>query len=290
LPCSSWQALALMTALALLGAPPLAAAAADAGPPPADEATRQRAKAKLGEGVELMKKNDPGAALTRFEEAYALVPSPKILYNFGLAHQALGHKAAALSSYQRFLAGSTDAAPASVARAEQEIATLKGQLGAVHVSCSSAGAAILVDGARAGTAPLVEPVYLEPGEHDLVAELDGRRGAQRIKVAAGATVHQAVEIAAAAPAPPTAPALAAPGGPGGGVLPNGGSTTAVVAPPLVDSGVGSGGGDSARPLYRRPWLWGVVGGAVVAIVVTVLVVGGSSTEYPNPTMGSFPGN
>jgi hypothetical protein len=46
----------------------------------AADAARDRARSKLAEGAQLYDAGDFPAALKRYEDAYALVPSPKILY------------------------------------------------------------------------------------------------------------------------------------------------------------------------------------------------------------------
>jgi tetratricopeptide (TPR) repeat protein len=82
---------------------------ARAEPAAGSNATREAARAKLVEGVEAMKRGDYRASLARFEEAYALVPSPKIHYDFGLAYLGLGRSADALAAFERFLAEAPDA-------------------------------------------------------------------------------------------------------------------------------------------------------------------------------------
>src|SRR6516225_2968499 len=70
------------------------AAAADAA---TDARARRAARSKLVEGVTLLRQGDYAAALSRFEEAQALVPSPKIEYDLGLAYLGLGDPPTRLS-------------------------------------------------------------------------------------------------------------------------------------------------------------------------------------------------
>src|SRR3954447_817596 len=74
-------------AMATLFLAVMAARAADAAPavppvapaPPATtEAARETARARLVEGVELLRQKQFAQALTKFDEAYALVPSANI--------------------------------------------------------------------------------------------------------------------------------------------------------------------------------------------------------------------
>jgi len=113
---------AMLAALIVaVGAP----AVARAQPAAASDATREAARAKLVAGVDAMKRGDYQAALARFQEAYALVPSPKIHYDFGLAYVGLERPAEALAAFERFLAEAPDAPPDKREKATSLIATLR---------------------------------------------------------------------------------------------------------------------------------------------------------------------
>jgi tetratricopeptide (TPR) repeat protein len=75
-----------------------------------------------------MKRGDYQAALARFQEAYALVPSPKIHYDFGLAYVGLERPAEALAAFERFLAEAPDAPPDKREKATSLIATLRARV------------------------------------------------------------------------------------------------------------------------------------------------------------------
>ena len=110
----------------LLGAPPVARAQDElARPAIGSDPNREAARVKLVEGVAALKRGDHRAALARFEEAYALVPSPKIHYDFGLAYVGLGRSADALASFERFLAEATDAPSDKRDKAASMIASLR---------------------------------------------------------------------------------------------------------------------------------------------------------------------
>src|SRR5204863_8565217 len=104
-----------------LGAMPVARAQ----PAAASDANRDAARRKLVAGVEAMKRGDYQAALARFEEAYALVPSPKIHYDFGLAYVGLGRPADAVTEFERFLAEAPDAPQDKREKAASLLATLR---------------------------------------------------------------------------------------------------------------------------------------------------------------------
>jgi len=139
--------LAMLAAVAgAVGALPAAQAqpAELAQPAMETDANREAARAKLVEGVAALKRGDHQAALTRFEEAYALVPSPKIHYDFGLAYVGLGRTADALAAFERFLAEAPDAPPDTREKAASMIPTLRARL---------AEAAARNDGQATGAAP-----------------------------------------------------------------------------------------------------------------------------------------
>jgi hypothetical protein len=96
-------------------------------PAPSDEA-RASARRELVAGVAALKKGDYQAALARFEAAYAIVPSPKIQYDFGLAYDGLGRTTEALAAFERFLAEATDAPPDKRDKAAERVATLREQI------------------------------------------------------------------------------------------------------------------------------------------------------------------
>ena len=107
-----------------IGAMPAARAQAVA----AAEAARASARRKLVEGVDAMKRGDYPTALARFEEAYALVPSPKIHYDFGLAYVGLERPAEALSAFERFLAEAPDAPPDKREKAASLVSALRARV------------------------------------------------------------------------------------------------------------------------------------------------------------------
>ena len=72
-----------------------------------------------------LKRDDYRAALARFEEAYALVPSPKIHYDFGLAYVGLARPGEALAAFERFLAEAPDAPADKREKAAGWVATLR---------------------------------------------------------------------------------------------------------------------------------------------------------------------
>jgi hypothetical protein len=203
--------------------------------PRPNEAARSAARAKLVDGVEALRRGEHGRALERFQEAYALVPSPKIHYDFGLAYLGLGRNAEALSSFERFLAEAPDAPADKRQKAALQSTALRPQVGSATVAVPGAtdGTTVVVDGVELGGLPLARPIYLDPGRHQIALHLSGGAAGpvQQIDIRAGGSVDVILSVrgpAAAdagagragpqvvAPAslslPPGAPAPAAPAG------------------------------------------------------------------------------
>lgn len=87
----------------------------------------------------------------------------------------------------------------------------RAQVAELTLQVTPSGAQISVDKQPAGAAPLSEPVYLEPGMHEVRAELQGYTAEQRA-FAVRAGESQAVTLALK-PAPAAAPSKAAPAPP-----------------------------------------------------------------------------
>lgn len=75
----------------------------------ATPAEQKQAQAIYGEGAQAFKAGDYQTALTRFEAAYAIDPSPVLLYNMARCNEELGRPAAAAAAYEAYLEASPDA-------------------------------------------------------------------------------------------------------------------------------------------------------------------------------------
>jgi hypothetical protein len=249
----------LVAALTLL----LVAGTAQADP-------RTDARDRLEEGSALYRKGDYKGALKKFEEARALVASPKIYFNLGQALSRLGRTAAAVDAFERFLAEAPDAVPERRRDAEQLLGELRPQVGFVRV-IADAKSEIAVDGQPAGTAPLRRTIPVDPGEHQVTARVPGAPIAHvgNVKVAAGETIAWE---AREAPAPladgplPLPPSLTAP-------VPAPQASVVTTPPP-------------AEPPRRRWIPWAAAGAAVaVGIVVTAVLLSGKR-DGPSGSLGS----
>lgn len=205
----AWGAIAVAAVLVVAGG----ASTAQAAPAPAavKEDAREAARARLVEGVELLRQKQFAQALTKFDDAYALVPSPNIFYDRGLAHQGLGHDADALEAFDAFLAQADHAPPGTREKATRERDALRGRVATLAVVSDPPGAEITVDGRRRGVTPLSGSLYIDVGPHEVAARnaSNGVVTSERIVAAPRETVRLTLRFGVAE-APPAAPAKAWP--------------------------------------------------------------------------------
>lgn len=133
--------------------------------PPADGAAaeRDRAASLKKQGDAFLDGRLYADALAAYEESYALVPDPALLYNRGRALQFLARYPEALEAIERFAA---EASPELLARVPG-LATLRKELRArvstVTVRSPVAGARVLVNERQLGVTPFAEALRLPAG-------------------------------------------------------------------------------------------------------------------------------
>jgi tetratricopeptide (TPR) repeat protein len=97
---------------------------AQASPSVGEAQEKAQAKSLLGQGTKLYEQNDFAGALEKFQAAYAVFPSPKLMFNIGEANRKLHRPVEALEAFERFLAGVTDA-PEKVAEVRTTMSQLR---------------------------------------------------------------------------------------------------------------------------------------------------------------------
>ena len=208
----AWGAIAVAAVfIAASGATAAHAAPAPAAPAAAKEDAREAARARLVEGVELLRQKQFAQALTKFDDAYALVPSPNIFYDRGLAYQGLGRDADALEAFDAFLAHADHAPPGTREKATRERDALRPRVATLAVASDPPGAEITVDGRRRGVTPLAGSLYIDVGPHEVAARntSNGIVTTERIVAAPRETVRLTLRFGVAE-APPASPAKAWP--------------------------------------------------------------------------------
>ena len=216
------------------------------------EGDKKQAQALQTEGLRLMQKGDNQGAVAKFEEAFRLVASPKILFNMGKAHLALGDEVKAVEELERFLDEAPFAPKESRDEAQKRVETLRPRLGYIEIQTDDVGSTISVDGRPVGSAPLARPIVVAPGSHEVrVEKAEMVTDVRQVAPIAGQKIRVAVKLTSiAARVPPplavsppalgaTAPVATAPAAPGPGApAPAAGvtATATATAPPAADDG------------------------------------------------------
>ncbi len=227
------------------------------------EAANQRASLKLEQGVARYDRRDYGGALRDFQDAYEIVPSPKIHFNLGLALDGLGRRGEAMEAFGRFLREAPDAAAEKRAQAERLVRGLRARVGALEITTDLPGAEVLIDGHSRGRTPLPGPVYLDPGGHGLTvsaAEL-ARPHREEVFVEAAATLRVSLKLRPS------------------------GATASVATSPLTTYGVTRPGPQrDATPIYKRWWLWTAVAAVAAAAAIALATL---PPDLPKGTDGTI---
>lgn len=224
-----------------------------------------RAQTLLTEGTDLYERGDFRAALQKFEDAYALYPSPKLWLNIGQASRDLGRLVEALESFERFIAAARDAPSAAIAEARQSVVELRAKLGRVIVDSPVAGADVTIDSKTVGATPLPKPVWVMPGRHRIVARQLGFVSVeQTVNVNPGSIRTITLQF----------------------------HPVTVERSPLQRSHLTSAlelhgpvASDRSTPLYERWPFWAVVGGVVVLGAV-IIAAGSGHASVPQTTLGA----
>jgi hypothetical protein len=174
-------------------------------PAPAAQAQdkRTRARAELLAGSNALQQGDYAGALGHFEKAYEFVPSPKILYNFGLAYLGLDRPSEAMRAFQTFVDEAQDAPAPNIAKAREYIPKLLKRVAVIELDGDLTNAEVSVDGRSFGSSA---KLVVDPGPHQITVDKPGKQPfLQRLSTGAGARVRLPVlfqEYGAPAQPPP----------------------------------------------------------------------------------------
>lgn len=228
-------------------------------------------EALLKRGVELRRQGKGEEALEVFQHAAAIKQTPRVMAQLGLAEQAVGLWVRAEEHIKVALQGRGDAWIQKNRRPiEDALKTVQGHLGSLEVWGNPAGAEVIVDGHRVGALPSSGTVRMPVGEAKIVVRKEGYLDMTRVvQIVRRDLMRESVDLhrqprapIALDPAPPPPPP------PGG--EPSSRSTLALADkdhPALLrrDPGQGVVTSDERSPIYRRWWLWTLVGAAVVGV-------------------------
>ena len=211
------------------------------------------AKAHFNTGqIYYERKRFPDAA-REFEEAYRLSGRPDLLFNMGKAYDGAGDHARALAAWRSWLeavpAGSPTKEDAAGGRAEvlDRVAQLEHLVGRLSITANLDGASVDLDGVRVGLTPLQHALELNPGAHHVEVAKEGFRTFRRDVVAT----------------------------PGGAL-----TVDAQLASLLQVKVIEVEKKERPQPVYKKWWLWTLVGAVVAAGAITGGVLGAREPPLP----------
>ncbi len=184
----------------LLGSP----AVALAGDVPAAEKQRSERAAELyKQANKLYDDQKLGQAESLYRQAWEIQKTYAIASNLGALELDLGKAAAAADLLRYALAHfPPKGKPETRAALEARMEKAKKLAGTLRVKVGSPGAEVFVDGKSAGTAPLADDVFVEPGSHTVVARLRDRADAKQVVQSTAGSVKEVTLTLAAAPTKP----------------------------------------------------------------------------------------
>jgi hypothetical protein len=141
---------------------------AQAGAQTTDPESKAKAQVLLKDGAQSYRQGAYADALEKFDQAYAIFPSPKLLINIGQANRELGRTVEAVDAFEKFLL-SDDASPDLISEAKRSVNELAPKIGKLLIDCDVVDAELSVDGKMAGKAPLADVVRVSPGRHQVTA-------------------------------------------------------------------------------------------------------------------------
>jgi len=266
--------------------------------PPASDPVTEVARQRYEEGVKAFDAGRYEDARSAFLQAYALKRHPAVLLNLGLSEIRTGKYVEDGGNHlQQFLREHAGATPDQKASAEKAIGDAKKKTAWLVVSVDASGADVSVDGTAVGKSPLLDPYFVKPGKHTLLATHSGKSATTQVDAKAGAATPASLNLgvgtppAAVVPTPPpgsaappptsTAPAPPPQSGPPAGYPPGGGGQMSFGA---STNGPDTSTGDR-EPFFkwygRKPLAWvftGVAGvGLILGLTGSIIALDASST-------------
>lgn len=269
---------------------------------------RQQVQALKAKADSLFRAREYVAALAVYDEAYALLPDARLLYNKGRAFQALGRYGEALEALLQFERQASPELMEQVQGLQTLVDDLRQRVCELHVAVNVPGAEVTLGTEVLGTSPLPVALYVNAGQYRLRVEKDGYFGIERrVTLNGGGVASYEVSLETKAQHAKLIIQSRVPGAsvqidgrpigqaPTEAVLPPGAHTILARRKDYTDASTqvvleaGQLRTITLDPLeqpalYERWWFWGGVGVAAAAAVVTVLVV---SSRTNSGTEGDF---
>ncbi|EYF02605.1 tetratricopeptide repeat protein [Chondromyces apiculatus] len=149
-----------------------------------------RATARYEAGQAAAKKGRWQEAYAAFREAWSLRKHPQIALNLGRAALKIGQPREAADRLSYFLREVKDLAPADKKQVEVLLVDARKKVGSLTIGVNRQDAEFFVDGESVGKGARTEEVFVDPGEHQVEARVDGGETARaEVEAKAGTRQH-----------------------------------------------------------------------------------------------------
>jgi hypothetical protein len=269
------------------------------------------AKVQFEQGVALYQDEDFEGALVMFKASAELNPNYKVLYNIGLCYQALHQYVEAEKELKAYLfEGAGKISTKRIAEVNDILLELDTVIGEIQITSNMDGAKVFLDGEELGETPIIVPVRVDVGKHEIRVVKEGFLDFETTVSTPGkVTVKVEVELQKEEPDLPIKPAKAVKKPkkkekpakkkklPRGVFLAGVGLTAAVAVAAAVTGGLALGKNKEFKDTYYEDtdeWralrddgrklaltsdvLWGVAGGVAAATIVTAIFTDFSGGE------------
>lgn len=189
----------VLAAALTLSAPLLLPANAFAQP---TDQVKEVARERFRDGVKAYDAQKWEEARAAFAQAYTLAGSPAVLLNLGLAEAKTGRCVDAGNHLQKFLREHREATAEQRSTASTTIEDCKKKAAVVALTVEPAGAEVTVDGVSVGKSPLLDPIFVEPGNRVLVASLNGKTSSTSVEAKKGQSTVARITLVTEPPLPP----------------------------------------------------------------------------------------
>ncbi|MCL2725574.1 MAG: hypothetical protein FWD69_14165 [Polyangiaceae bacterium] len=157
---------------------------------------KDEAEVLVAEGNHLHDRKLETESLAKYKEAYALYPSPNVLFNVAFQEQVLGQRLEALRHFREALRNPL-IAPRGMELGKGYIAELEPSF--ARVDFKGPSGLVVSLGKDTVKLPLAEPLDIEPGTVTATGEMDGQRYQGSAKAGAGEFVTIEMEAAMVQP-------------------------------------------------------------------------------------------
>ena len=190
------------------------------------EALTDKARQLYMEGLGALEKSQWADAHASFLAAWRIKPQYQIASNLGLSEVKLGKYRDAAEHLTYYIREAPAKKVQERLRAKVLLDEALAKVATVKLSVAPAGADLLVNGVAVGRAPLLDPIFVEPGACLVEARLESYDTIKRpITATAGSTLDLGLHLEKTkAPEPPVVPK---PDGPNSKILIAGGATAGV---------------------------------------------------------------